>query len=484
MVPEEADTYCAAAAALITEQETQKCLILTNDSDLVLYPATRDVCIVLLRTITLVLNDKSASFTLNARCWRPRTITSRLNLSSLLTLGFERSLDSTASFTEILRRARLRDAAQINTPSDATWDAFRKQYDTASLLYCTQTLDPRLNELVVQLGAPHEPDVLHVYLPLMVEDPQRASSWQCGFEYRQLAYSILVNHFHRNESSGISISEHTRSGARIIATQMPVLSQSRQDQMKRKLEQSLSISMSINNTTLTTSLVLDFYLFALKIVLSTQSQTGRALPTHDTLEYLLGLRQLPLATTKPKKPSKPQQILLQARLWSLLHLNASVHAVLYSLRLLQQAMIYAEFRLDTTDSSFSVEKVLDCMPDVAELFVSHPAEIRARLVQEGMGDDVVRERLTFMLREVLDGAESKVEPESERQQQQDAQPNPTGPTHRDISTPESAPSTSTLANDSSVSNSRNGRKGKSKNAQRKRKRKHPVDKFGKSDSTE
>lgn len=482
MVPEEADTYCAAAAALITEQETQKCLILTNDSDLVLYPATRDVCIVLLRTITLVLNDKSASFTLNARCWRPRTITSRLNLSSLLTLGFERSLDSTASFTEILRRARLRDAAQINTPSDATWDAFRKQYDTASLLYCTQTLDPRLNELVVQLGAPHELDVLHVYLPLMVEDPQRASSWQCGSECRQLAYSILVNHFYRNEFSGISISEHTRSGARIIATQMPVLSQSRQDQMRRKLEQSLSTSMS-NNTTLTTRLVLDFYLFALKIVLSTQSQAGRALPTRDTLEYLLGLRQLPLATTKPKKPSKPQQILLQAQLWSLLHLNASVHAVLYSLRLLQQAMTYAELRLDATDS-FSVEKVFDCMPDIAELFVNHPAEMRARLVQEGVGDDVVRERLTLILREVLDGAESELEPEPEQQQQQDAQPNPTGPTHRDISTPESAPSTSTLANDSSVSNSRNGRKGKSKNAQRKRKRKHPVDKFGKSDSTE
>lgn len=422
LVPGEADLYCAAAAAaLITSQNPQRLCILTNDSDLVLYSATRDAHIVLLHTLGLD-TSKGSSDTLKAQCWHPGSNENQLNLKSMLTLGFERSLDSTASFSEVLQRAKLREAGQVNTIHDTSWEAFRKEYETDSVAQSAQILDPRLNELVVQLEVSRQLGVFHVYLPLLHEDPQRASSWQYGSEYRQLAYSVLAHHFSRADAHETSISEFARSGSRIVATQIPVLSQLRRDQLEEELEQSLSASIHATTTTsvkFNNSPTLDFYLFALKTVLSAQNHAGRVLPTFETLEHLLGLhspnrRPKPTTTSsKPRRLPKPQHNLIQAQLWSLFHLNANIQAALYSLRLLKQAMTYINVHSGVRISSHTIESIWSSMPDIPDLFVNHPAELRAKFARDGVTDDTVRDKLAAVLRGLSDGIEQQ-----QRQQQQ------------------------------------------------------------------
>jgi hypothetical protein len=328
VAPGEADSYCAAIA------KTTGAAVLSNDSDIVMYDLGSEGSLVLLDTLNITCDGDSdsqqalQSGILKAQRFHPINIARRLGNTmparnfSLLRFGFERTRDPSATTGAILSRCIM---AHCTEPSLA-FEQFDKMYrdseeigtndDIASTLL---QLDPRLAELYCQynctdyvLSTSQSP---HVYMPLMVEDPTRDSSWTYGKGFRVLAYTLL--HLSAENKSDLQnhgyVVEYQKRGPRIVGLPLKLLN--RVD----LLSSMETIMKNLKEINFATNSLLQWRTFSLKVVNEEKVRNGKATVPFERAAEFLGLGYVDGNLS-----------------WYDIHIYANIQAVLYSLWMLKQ----------------------------------------------------------------------------------------------------------------------------------------------------
>jgi len=238
VVPGEADSYCASIA------RTTGAAILSNDSDMTMYDLGSEGSLVLLDTLDLELgggvnhDEKRQDQFLKAQRLHPLNIARRLSLTtpmgnlSVLRFGFERLSDPSAPAGTI----RSRCTSFLSAEAGEAFEDFCKLYtdskgiESAEAVFSALVqLDPRLSELYCQYNCKeyvvHPPHSPHIYMPLLVEDPTRDSSWTYGKDVRILDYSLLKISAENTSNLQHSdcVIEFQRRGPRIVGVPLKVL---------------------------------------------------------------------------------------------------------------------------------------------------------------------------------------------------------------------------------------------------------------------
>lgn len=188
LMPGEADAFCAQH--LFQHGGT----VLTSDSDLLIHDLGKGR-VVFFRDIYLDGKSRVA-----CADFRPAEICTRLGLSSSsdsCRFAYERKSSPHSTLPQILR------ACKVPVIDKVGYLHFCREYldhEVAPSPLSTQgqplpiaTLDPRISELVLQfseeiIGEGVE-EAMKIFLPILVEDPTRGSSWEQSTPVRQLAYT-------------------------------------------------------------------------------------------------------------------------------------------------------------------------------------------------------------------------------------------------------------------------------------------------------
>ncbi|RDA92144.1 hypothetical protein CP533_5571 [Ophiocordyceps camponoti-saundersi (nom. inval.)] len=190
VVPDEADAYCAAHVS------KRGGLVLTSDSDLLVYDL-RGAKVAFFRDMTL---DSDSQITCSVSS--PDQICERLGLSvsaGLLRLAYEQKQAPYATVPELVQ------ACSRAVANEFRYRKFSEEYQLLSEASLTNppdfghsvALDPSVSELVVQFNScpptqrNSNDDFPRIYLPVLIENPQRGSAWEQTTPIRQLAYSLL-----------------------------------------------------------------------------------------------------------------------------------------------------------------------------------------------------------------------------------------------------------------------------------------------------
>lgn len=181
MVPGEADDFCASHVF----QANQDCSILTSDSDLLVHDFPQG-SVVFMRDIYL---DSEAR--LACAIFAPTDVNAQLGFKSIR-LAYERERSPHATSNQ-LRRTCLSEVED-----ELGYRTFCRRYEhgetaVQALGWNTQGLDPRLSELLYQF-VERDPNP-HMFMPFLVEDPAKRSSWEPSSALRTMAYTFLAQAF-------------------------------------------------------------------------------------------------------------------------------------------------------------------------------------------------------------------------------------------------------------------------------------------------
>ncbi|KAI4605009.1 hypothetical protein J4E83_010880 [Alternaria metachromatica] len=310
-VPGEADDYCALHAKLHVQS-----IIFTSDTDLVLYNYSAD-------TLIVFLHDADVSTGINA--YSPTEIRKQLQVTSLVTFAYTLIENPQDSAKLLAHQARSVDQGSRR------YLEFASRYDAEdpTIVHSGDSnfkeiprIDVRLSEFMFQ--AFDRIEFPHVYMPLLIEEPNQASAWNVGREIRRLAYTIaakdsqMVVKEYRRKAQGISAQE--------ISIYPPCFDQTPIEDLERQMR-------------------------GLKEWRDAKSITS---------ELLWPLYGISLVLNELNTP--PPIALVQRVLncdfdnsWAFVHLTARLHAALYSLRMLLQmikvgeATMVPDFIVDVND---------------------------------------------------------------------------------------------------------------------------------------
>lgn len=329
VVTGEADPYCAAMARATGAG------ILSSDSDMILYDLGSEGSLILLDTLDVTspgnvnYEPDLSTHIVKAQRLHPTHITTRLGNTrsnvklSLLRFAFERSRDPFASTSAL----RSRCIADPSVESAEAFERFYRLYNDFNGLGTAQKdanilvqLDPRLSELNCQFHCTpymeQPPQGPHVYMPVIIEDPTRDSSWTYGKAFRTLAYSLLKPAARKTNSHGGSdcVIEFQRRGPRIVGMPLKLLNRV---ELLVSLE---TVVKCLRENNLAGDALLKWRLFGLKEVNDEKARKGKpTIPPSWAIEFLSsGYADHKLS-------------------WEDIHLYANMKAVLYSLWILGQA---------------------------------------------------------------------------------------------------------------------------------------------------
>ncbi|KIX95557.1 uncharacterized protein Z520_08677 [Fonsecaea multimorphosa CBS 102226] len=386
VVPGEADAFCALAA----QQSVPVVAVLTNDSDLSVHDLGPNGRVVLLHSLENKQRRPHKESYISALSLDPKLVANRMKVSSLLGFGFERFLDSGASFAIIQQRAR--DSSRLERLQDE-YRVFAEPFIPTPPLSMhpfsrLENIDPRTAEIVSNLEDPP-----HIYLTPLLEDPQRDSSWSYGAKIRQLAYSLLLM---TSPSIAMRKSSHVvesaRKGQRIISVSVACLQHSEITEQAAELLQLLEAYISGPNCSPTVpdgSMLLEWYSLAVYLIQQEKFRLGKPPPTLQQILRLLGLGSTPQIPHRA-----PMRVT-----WDDIHLLSNIHAVLYSIRILSQITEYLvnppeEFPARTTISELAqcddisrltnnIRLKLSALPPIEKLFLDIP-NLRAQLSKQDL----------------------------------------------------------------------------------------------------
>ena len=170
--------------------------------------------------------------TLKSRISNGFHIARRLELDGLGHLAYQLRCDSKITLPEAIQRTK---RPPVNP---ASFERFLLEYKIGGLSlpennihsnpkFRTHNLDPRISEFVHQVTeiSSIEPKTLTVYLPILVEDPGRASAWTETAEIRSFAYSCLKLYKSSNSEDHL-LQEVYRKGDRVGITPLDWLEKS------------------------------------------------------------------------------------------------------------------------------------------------------------------------------------------------------------------------------------------------------------------
>jgi hypothetical protein len=363
VVPGEADSYCASIA------RTTGAAILSNDSDMVMYDLGSEGSLVLLDTLDLERgggvnhDEKRHDPFLKARRLHPLNIARRVSLTtsignpSLLRLGFERLSDPSAPAGTI----RSRFTSFLSAGAGEAFQNFCLLYtdskeieNAAAVIDTLVQLDPRLSELYCQYHCKeyvvHPPQSPHIYMPLLVEDPTRDSSWTYGKDVRVLAYSLLkisaesTSNLHRSDG----VIEFQRRGPRIVGVPLNTLNRV---ELLRSMEATMR---DLCEHDFSVDALLQWRLVGFKMVNTEKARHGKPTISHAWVAELL------------------RKGFVGDRLsWDDIHAYANVQACLYSFRILQQACAVSKSQACLRTYVDSLTKAIQSLPSLKHLMESH-----------------------------------------------------------------------------------------------------------------
>lgn len=364
VVPDEADPFCAGTAC------KNGGIILTSDSDLLVYDLGETGAVAFFSQIDLLKDDESSTEceVFRASVSQPSEIAQRLGLENLKQFSFELLRDSSISLTEIVRRAKQQvpEPLPYDVSRQKTFHEFCKDYDTKTFDFQTknlglkykpensQFLDPRISELILTSSS-----LPSFYLPLLIEDPSKATAWNVSRDLRQFAYSCLK--FNVSNFSSESVMEFNRRGQRIepelIQTLPKMKVVSYTNNLATGLESFTSLFSDFPNAVI-------WRTFALSEILHRCAETDKKPPSRSALASQF--------TGQVNRKIS----------WLHIHLSAQMEAVLYSLRMLKQILHHRKplpspqpseplSNNPSSNNSFSrLSAILDTLPPLNQLFPS------------------------------------------------------------------------------------------------------------------
>ncbi|KAK7956751.1 DNA replication initiation factor cdc45 [Apiospora aurea] len=342
VVPGEADTYCAE------DIRQNGGIVLTSDSDLLMED----------------LGPQGAE--LFALTYSARQLAEHLGLQNYG--GIPR-----LAFEMTTRHTGLDEAVHFAKASDTTEDIVKEDYQKFleehlipqeyisadhPVISLLTSLDPRISELVIQslsidlatdaeslsltgdattttsTGQPRGPDKISMFLPVMVEDNARKSSWTTSESVRQLCYAIAQQK--KKEPSGprpqprrddIVIEYRTlesSTGGRQLSLPSPAETERSCAQLLATLEQ---IELDLPGR--------ELLWLALAVYQDVEWSTsiGRNPLSVQVMGEVASLFQNKISGEKQQQQQQPGQYG-----WDVLHFTAQVQASLYSLRMLKQVL--------------------------------------------------------------------------------------------------------------------------------------------------
>lgn len=316
LVPGEADMYCARHVVL------HGGLILTSDSDLLAHDLDKGE-VALFRDIY-----KDDPNSLRGSVFSPKDICQRLKIPGELPacrFAYERKESAHGSLDAIIR------ACKAPAKDSRAYEMFCQQYiyndDMDKMLLSTSkawsyaALDPRTSELVLQLArfsiqaAISNTTVANMYLPVLIESPERGSAWEPSTPTRQLAYSI-ANYFISNRSCDVleyRRVQHLEQKGRhvnIMSRKDTLVQLGHLSHLTRRIKMATAES--------------DHMWLLLCVVINMTECFNQGKQSH--VSRMLTQRQ----TQDLKCPARVP--------WDMLHFIAHLHAGLYSLRMLHQIL--------------------------------------------------------------------------------------------------------------------------------------------------
>ncbi|MCJ1439706.1 MAG: hypothetical protein MMC23_000187 [Stictis urceolatum] len=323
LVPGEADVFCAHYARL------QGCIVLTSDSDLLVYDLGDAGSVTFFDSLQFGECPACHEQAVIAKLCRPKNVCSRLGIKCLLDLGYEIKSDYTISLSEAVGRAK-----RASSRHDRDFLEFAKEYrsskeaQSASSLYhvsgkswdTAAQLDPRLSELVIQaLQGTHDAG-LHIYMPFLIEDPTRASAWEVAENVRILAYRLNLDRAGEVPDC-IMVVEHYRraSSIRPVEICIHISNGNFEDAAKTK-----ELLTGIQHRYSQNSRSVLWRLCGMLLVLQWYTDSGRTLPTNEAI----------LRTLRNSVQNNEWQS------WPDIHFAAQLEAALYSLRMLNQTLMF------------------------------------------------------------------------------------------------------------------------------------------------
>lgn len=358
MVSGEADVECALMSRL------NGSAILTNDSDLIVHDLGPHGSVVFLNSVQLVEGtEDKASSQIRAMRLHPKELANRLGIKDVQRFAYELNENPQLGFSELVRRSKDNQGKRYH--SDKYHDFLREyQPDTGRSLpfqgsAYVQNLDARVSELFWQYELPEvfcEADQPHIYLGILFEDHSRRCAWEIGRFYRALGYSLL-NQAHPLTRQFTTVCEFVRRGTRIVAEQITLGGSktvaSDLSMLQKRLDLARSVFKAADQSTF-------WVMFAIAEIYRDPSSQA-SLPGAVQLERYL-----------------TRGFLEQGTKWTDVHLLAQIHAVLYSLRMLQQLVRF----LPDDNLSGSNRLMLSNLPPLHNLLLSRQ-EIVQRFLNSG-----------------------------------------------------------------------------------------------------
>lgn len=420
VVPGEADPFCvvaaaeaAAAQAMISgvQEAASPITIFSDDSDLIVFEAGAQTRIVPFRDLTVTEMGETTTRTtiLQGYEYRPAEILRRekCHLSSLIKPAFFMSLDLFCHLGQALQLTAADSSGGGLLDDREDYQAFAQQFHTSKevqelaeirsndiLKNSLASRDSRVSELVhqVQLQARGEmTGPMRVYLPFISDDPARSTAWNVGKEIRVLAYSIVLvllqPHVQQQQHDFFNIQEYRRTGARISAVLLELMSGSGSDSDTEGIISTSARLASCLQNGLDTAKGMnlqqeeDAWRFVvMQHVLTHLHHEGLTLPSiEDAVQVVLQ------GTGSSKEECKERK-------WQMVHLDAQYQAAYYSFRMLQQllavtadtAVNHDEEDDDDDDDFTNLRGILHSLPRISTFFSSN--------VAAGGGVDDQRER--------------------------------------------------------------------------------------------
>lgn len=417
VVPGEADPFCvvaaaeaaAAAQAMISgvQEAASPITIFSDDSDLIVFEAGAQTRIVPFRDLTVTEMGETTTTTkiLQGYEYRPAEILRRekCHLSSLIKPAFFMSLDL---FCNLGQALQLTAAAAADSSGGGLLDdredyqAFAQQFHTSKevqelaeirsneiLKNSLASRDSRVSELVhqVQLQARGEmTGPMRVYLPFISDDPARSTAWIVGKETRVLAYSIvlvLLQQQQQQQHDFFNIQEYRRTGARISAVLLELMSGSGSDSDTEGIISTSARLASCLQNGLDTAKGMN---------LQQEADAWRFVVMQDVLTHLhhecLTLPSIEDVVQVVLQGTGGSREECKERKWQMVHLDAQYQAAYYSFRMLQQLLtVTADTAVNHDNDDFTnLRGILQSLPRISTFFSSN--------IAAGGGLDDQRER--------------------------------------------------------------------------------------------
>ncbi|KAL7821106.1 XPG domain-containing domain-containing protein [Trichoderma gracile] len=343
MKPGEADAYCASD--VVKHGGT----ILTGDSDLLAHELGSGK-VIFFRDI-----HENASSKLACTIYAPRAIYTKLGLPKSVEacrLGYERLNSPHATLPMLLK------ACSKPISDSVGYDLFRQQYvshEEASIprligggLLPLSDLDPRVSELLLQIGDASTTEKAKMFLPSLIENPNKGTSWDASANIRRLAYTVASRYLTRHRTS--SVEEYRRvQHIDQKGRDIPLLSSAEANEAALEL---LDLIKRVRQTGIPQQ-----HRWTLLCVILDITECVQQGKNSHALTTLQQKGRLPTAAGH-KIP------------WDTIHFSAHIQAGLYSLRILSQVLTSTMAQNTSTDelalTLIQIRKLLSELPPLTE----------------------------------------------------------------------------------------------------------------------